>query len=304
MEDPNSLVGIAIVIIVLSILAYQKIKEVKSITSFLKRELDNLGYKSPDKSRYKNKMVVIGSEQVACIRYNEPTEVIDFEADYIFSNPSKNIVIAVNEQEFTFLIIEQSKNSIKQYSLLEVRHIEVVEYFDSSDSSKVNRICIKMNVLDMENPYYYIDFLEYFTKVNSDTYHRFRQSAETVVAQTSVLIEKAKKQLIQSTIDHKGGATVTNTFHINNAYNSIIGNQKNATVNTQQHISEILEMIQNQGGSDKETLNKMVSEIVSMLEKNDKVEKGIFKKYSELLEKHSWISGAVAQLTLGWLFAE
>ena len=75
-------------------------------------------------------------------------------------------------------------------------------------------------------------------------------------------------------------------------------------MNNNIYINEIEKMIEENGGNDKEELRIMVNEIRELLEDKEEIKKGILLKYSDQLEKHSWITGAIAQLTLGWLIGK
>jgi hypothetical protein len=87
-------------------------------------------------------------------------------------------------------------------------------------------------------------------------------------------------------------SVVNYTFH--NSSNIIAGSQTTAilTVNTK----EIEAEIERNGGHDKEDLLAMVAEIKEALEKKDVLAKNSLAKFSETLERHSWITGSLVQL--------
>ena len=86
--------------------------------------------------------------------------------------------------------------------------------------------------------------------------------------------------------------SVNYTFH--NSSNIIAGSQSAATINI--NIGEIETEIKEKGGTDKEELLAMIMEIKQAFEKQEKLSKGSFARFSEMVEKHSWITGSLVQL--------
>lgn len=93
----------------------------------------------------------------------------------------------------------------------------------------------------------------------------------------------------------------TMQFHIGTVYGSNIGTQGNATIENTFNFEIVDRLIEENGGEDKEELRQMISEIRELFEDSEKIKKGSLSSYSEKLEKHSWITGAVAQMALGFL---
>jgi hypothetical protein len=90
------------------------------------------------------------------------------------------------------------------------------------------------------------------------------------------------------------------TFTITEAHNSIIGTQQHAHLAVTFDQRALDTEIDRHGGVDAAALKAMVAEIREMLDDQAKISKGSLVQYSELLERHSWIAGAVAQAVLGW----
>jgi hypothetical protein len=84
------------------------------------------------------------------------------------------------------------------------------------------------------------------------------------------------------------------SFHIQNAYGSIIGTQTHATIESNQ-FGDIYMMIEQKGGHDAAELMAMIREIEKALSKGE-IKKGALSRFSSLMEKHSWITGAIAQM--------
>lgn len=91
------------------------------------------------------------------------------------------------------------------------------------------------------------------------------------------------------------------TFHINNAYGSVIGNQSNFTMNYSSSINELRETINDSQSSDKEELSKII-DLLEMITNNQlPVSKGIFSKFSEVMQRNSWITNNIASILLNWM---
>lgn len=90
------------------------------------------------------------------------------------------------------------------------------------------------------------------------------------------------------------------TFNIfGDTYGSVIGTQDHAQILQPTFTFGDLEQeIDHQGGEDAEALREMVQEIRDTLENQDSLSRGKLLEYSELLNRHAWITGPIAQLLL------
>lgn len=88
-------------------------------------------------------------------------------------------------------------------------------------------------------------------------------------------------------------------FNIGTVNNSVIGNSN--VLNVTSTIDSIKSQIRENGGDDKESLNEIVELLEQILEERKPIEKGMFSKFSGVMERHSWITGAVASAILGVL---
>lgn len=84
------------------------------------------------------------------------------------------------------------------------------------------------------------------------------------------------------------------SYTFNNSSNIIAGSQAAATLNV--NIGAIEAEIEKNGGTEKAELLAMVMEIKEAFEKQDKLSKGFLVRFSETLEKHSWITSSLIQL--------
>lgn len=83
-------------------------------------------------------------------------------------------------------------------------------------------------------------------------------------------------------------------YNFHNSSNIIAGNQSSATINI--NIESIKNEIELHGNNDKEELLKLIEEIKQTFDKDEIVTKSSLLKYSEMLEKHSWITSSLVQL--------
>ncbi len=91
---------------------------------------------------------------------------------------------------------------------------------------------------------------------------------------------------------------------------NIFGNVQGSVFGTQQHaqvlqpsftFGDLEEEIDRRGGEDAEALKEMVREIGSTLEHQDSLSRGKLEEYGELLSKHAWVTGPIAQHVLSYL---
>lgn len=90
-------------------------------------------------------------------------------------------------------------------------------------------------------------------------------------------------------------------FNIENAYGSVIGSNNVATINYQTSISEIRQRVEDENAPDKEQMEKLLDLLQMIVDGVVPPQKGLLSKFSETMERHSWLSSAVASTFLTWL---
>ncbi len=90
----------------------------------------------------------------------------------------------------------------------------------------------------------------------------------------------------------------SSSYQIQNMYGHLI-HQNSGTANYT--FNQLAREIEQRGGDDVEELKEMVEEIRRLLMERDSLHAGDLGQFSTLMERHSWITGSVAQLILGWL---
>lgn len=107
--------------------------------------------------------------------------------------------------------------------------------------------------------------------------------------QTKLEIENSKKQ------------TENVSFNIQNANGSIIGTQSNANITNSYNLDELQTSINKEDQPDKEQINELINMLKAITENNVPIQKGTLSKFEDLLAKHEWLTGALAQSLFGWL---
>jgi len=89
-------------------------------------------------------------------------------------------------------------------------------------------------------------------------------------------------------------------FNIGTAERSIIGTQTHAQLEANINFENLELEIEQRGGEDKEALREALKRIEELVEDRDSIRRGELAEFSEVMEKHSWFTGAVAQALIGF----
>lgn len=94
-----------------------------------------------------------------------------------------------------------------------------------------------------------------------------------------------------------------NNFNIQNASNSIIGNQENATINNSYSMEELKSIVNEKvdDPSDKAQLNELINMLKVLTENNAPLNKGVLQNFGDLLVKHSWLTVPLGTSIVNWL---
>lgn len=93
-------------------------------------------------------------------------------------------------------------------------------------------------------------------------------------------------------------------FNVQNAYNSVIGTDNHVTFNYDASIQELKRQVSESHSSDKAEMDKIVALLEMMVNNQVPPSKGLFSKFSAVMERHSWLSNSVAATVLGWLLSQ
>lgn len=93
----------------------------------------------------------------------------------------------------------------------------------------------------------------------------------------------------------------SNIFNIGTAHGSIIGSQTHFSLNYDASIQQANNQISSIDSPDKEELEQIISLLEEIVNNQTPVTKGLFSKFSSVMERHSWITETLASVLLNWL---
>lgn len=96
-------------------------------------------------------------------------------------------------------------------------------------------------------------------------------------------------------------ASVSNIFNVSNVTNSVIGNYNSATISYNDALSNLRNDISASDSEDKAELQEIVTLLEMMVNEKVPVSKGILSKFSDVMERNSWITSSIAGVILSWL---
>lgn len=105
----------------------------------------------------------------------------------------------------------------------------------------------------------------------------------------------------ESEYTHSSNDSAHVIFNIGSATGSIIGTGSHQTLNYGATIESIKERVSSETSEDKANMEKIVSLLEMLVNDQLPPSKGLFSKFSETMERHSWLSNSVAAAILGWL---
>lgn len=93
-------------------------------------------------------------------------------------------------------------------------------------------------------------------------------------------------------------------FNVQNAYGSIIGTQSHVTLNYNDSIRKARELIDTSDTKDKDELNQIINLLEMVVNNQVPANKGLFSKFSAVMERNSWITGSIMSVLLSWLTSQ
>lgn len=123
---------------------------------------------------------------------------------------------------------------------------------------------------------------------------------------TDYFMNKASqlKAYYQTVAEYNSTSTATNIFNIGTANGSIIGTQANVSLNYNESIQNAKEQISSTDSPDKEELQQLISLLEMVVNNQVPPQKGLLSKFSAVMERNSWITGAISSTLLGWLMSQ
>lgn len=90
-------------------------------------------------------------------------------------------------------------------------------------------------------------------------------------------------------------------FHFHgNVSQSIVGTQNRAELTNNMNFGSVREQIDREGGEDQEELHQALDQVEQLVESGERLDRGELSEFSELMERHSWFTGAVTSALLGF----
>lgn len=93
----------------------------------------------------------------------------------------------------------------------------------------------------------------------------------------------------------------SNVYNIGTAYGSVIGTANTATINYKTNFQELRERAELENAPDKEQVQKLIDLVEMIINGQVPPQKGLLSRFSETMERHSWITSAVASALVSWL---
>ena len=122
--------------------------------------------------------------------------------------------------------------------------------------------------------------------------HHISKEQEQIKAFYMTEVEKKRKETEQhqSTI-----------YNIGTAYGSVIGTANTATINYQTSFRELRDRAEAENAPDKEQVQKLIDLVEMIVNEQIPPQWGLLSKFSETMERHSWVTSAVASALVSWL---
>ncbi|MCL2235476.1 MAG: hypothetical protein FWB98_03420 [Defluviitaleaceae bacterium] len=107
---------------------------------------------------------------------------------------------------------------------------------------------------------------------------------------------------VQSEADKVSKSSVHNTiYNFGSMQGSSIGSHGYVTINYNNCLEDMRKRIEAENSPDKVELEQIANLLEMILNGQVPSQKGLFSKFSEVMERNSWISGAVASTIFSWL---
>lgn len=94
------------------------------------------------------------------------------------------------------------------------------------------------------------------------------------------------------------------SFNIQNAYGSVIGTQSVVNMNYNDSIESARKQISSSDSADRTELEQILNLLEMIVDNQVPPQKGIFSKFSSVMERNSWITSSISSALLGWLTAQ
>lgn len=112
------------------------------------------------------------------------------------------------------------------------------------------------------------------------------------------------KAYYQTVSEYNSTSAATNIFNIGTANGSVIGTQANVLLNYNDSLQNAKKLIASTDSPDKEDLQQIIALLEMVVNNHVIPQKGLFSKFSDVMERNSWITSAISSTLLGWLMSQ
>lgn len=114
-----------------------------------------------------------------------------------------------------------------------------------------------------------------------------------------------KKAYIKTEVEFASSQPqATTIFNIGTANGSVIGTQANVTFSYNESIKYAKKQIDSTESPDKQELHQIISLLEMVVNNQVPPQKGLFSKFSAVMERNSWITSTIATTLLNWLMSQ
>ena len=93
----------------------------------------------------------------------------------------------------------------------------------------------------------------------------------------------------------------TTVFNIGTATGSVIGTQSIVNMNYNDSIQDAKKQLENSTSPDKEDLKQIINLLEMVVNNQVPVSKGLFSRFSEVMQRNSWITNSISSALINWL---
>lgn len=107
----------------------------------------------------------------------------------------------------------------------------------------------------------------------------------------------------ESQYKNKQNQTPSTVYNIGTANSSVFGSYNNISISYAESLSYMKTEVQKSDSPDKEELQEIVTLLEMIVNNKIPISKGIFSKFSDVMERNSWITSSIISTILGWLIS-
>lgn len=109
----------------------------------------------------------------------------------------------------------------------------------------------------------------------------------------------------QTEVEFRTAKNSSTVFNISgNAYGLNVGDGNTTIINCSDSIQNMKEKASGLDAPDKESVERIISLLEMIVNNQIPPSKGLLSKFSDVMERHSWLTSAVSSTLLGWLMTQ